>query len=127
LGTLAAPNRPTVIVALNGNAVEFDFINWRVVSYYMDQSPLTVLMDDQPKDGDDRIRLVRGRDVRFLPQETIVLPKAARVLWIMQPDGRFHRALQRVIPVNRGRYILYSDLTPDVGSFEIEGFRFTQQ
>ncbi len=124
LSHLRAPDRPTVVIALDGTEREFDFINWRVVSYYLREQPLWVLMDNQPRDSAGRIRLVRNKDVRDTEQSTITLPHSARVLWIMLPGGRFHRALERFIPVHSGRYILYSDIPGGTGPFEIEGFRF---
>lgn len=124
LGRFNAPDRPSVIIALNGNEAEFDFINWRVVSYYMDQQPLWVLMDDLPPGQVGRIRSVCGNDVQVTQRTTITLPRSGRVLWVMQQNGRFHRALEHFIPLHRGRYVLYSDIPADAGPFEIEGFRF---
>jgi hypothetical protein len=62
--------------------------------------------------------------MRPMQQSTIALPRSGRILWIMQKEGRFHRALEKFIPVHRGRYILYSDISPDTPPFEIEGFQF---
>ena len=120
-------DRPNVVVALNGNDTEFDFVNWRVLSYYMDHQPLWVLSDHLPPGQFGRIRLVRGKDGQLSQGATITLPRSGRVLWVMQQNGRFHRSLERVIPVSRGRHILYSDIPPDAGSFEIEGFQFVPE
>jgi hypothetical protein len=117
------PGHPTMIVALNGNENEFEFINWRVVSYYM-SDPLWVLMDNTRTNDPGRIRLVQGKDIAVSSSSTIALPHSGRVLWIMKPGGRFHRALEKYIPVRSGRYILYSDIPSGMASFEIEGFRF---
>lgn len=122
-----APDRPITIVALNGNDTDFDYINWRVVSYYMEREPLWVLMDNFPPGQDQRIRLVRGKDVQVTDQSSIALPRSGRVLWILPQGGRFHRAIERFIPVERGRYILYSDVPAGALPFEIEGFHFTPE
>jgi hypothetical protein len=124
LWRLRAPDRPTVIVALNGNEQEFDFVNWRVVSYYMKDRPLSVLMDNIEPGESGRLRLVRGMDVDTLPGATVLLPSGGRVLWVLQPGGRFHRALEKILPVRRGRYILYSEIPAGLPDFEIEGFKF---
>jgi hypothetical protein len=42
----------------------------------------------------------------------------------MQPNGEFSRALERVLPVRRGRYISYSDIDDKLETFELDGFRF---
>ena len=123
LSKFSASNRPNVIVALNGNEEEFDFVNWRVVSYYADR-PLVVLMDNLRPGQAGRIRSVRGNDVKVTGQSAITLPRSGRVLWILRGGGRFHRALERYIPVNQGRYIVYSDIPPDARPFTIEGFEF---
>src|SRR5262249_20936279 len=69
-------------------------------------------------------RRLKGKDVKSMPGSMISLPRSARVLWILLPEGRFHRALEHVIPIKRWRYILYSDVPPDAIPFEVEGFRF---
>jgi hypothetical protein len=119
-----APDRPTTTVALNGNGSEFDFIDWRVVSYYLSDRPLWVLMDNLEADQPGRLRVVEGKDFQTQPHVTIPLPRGGRVLWIMQPEGRFHRALAKILPVKRGKHILYSDVPSDLAPFEIEGFHF---
>ncbi|HEX4998757.1 MAG TPA: hypothetical protein VFY29_11050 [Terriglobia bacterium] len=125
LWRFAAAERPTVVVALNGTDKEFDFINWRVISYYVTERPIWTLMDNVPAgEPNGRLRMVRRMDVRELPGSTVTLPWNARVLWVMLPGGRFHRALEQHLPVRRGRYILYSDIPPGAAGFDIEGFQF---
>ncbi|MBI4473000.1 MAG: DUF2723 domain-containing protein [Acidobacteria bacterium] len=127
LGQFVAPNRTNTIVALNGNDTEFDFINWREAGYYMNRQPIWVLMDNLQSGQSGRIRLVRGKDVQVTQRSSVPLPRSGRILWIAQQDGRFHRALERVIRVHRGRYILYSDIPAGQAPFEIEGFRFAPE
>jgi hypothetical protein len=115
--------RPNLTIILNGNDKEFDFVNWRVVSYYLSDRPLWVLLDNLPPGATGRVRLVRGNDIRFQTQQSIRIPQSARVLWVMLPGGRFHRALEKVMPVYSGRYILYTD-PPYTAPFRIEGFEF---
>jgi hypothetical protein len=125
LRQLRAPDRPNVVVVLNGTEKEFDFVNWRVVSYYLND-PLWVLMDNFPPGAAGRVRLVRGKDVRVRDQQSIGIPQNARILWVMLPDGRFHRALQALMPVHRGRYVLYTD-PPYSAPLRIEGFEFVPE
>lgn len=124
LSRFRAPSRPNVIIALNGNDREFDFINWRVISYYMSEEPLWVLMDNLPEGVYGRIRLVRGTKVEVTGQTSIALPRSSRILWVTQLGGRAQRRLEEVMPVHRGGYILYSDVPPNAEQFEIEGIRF---
>jgi hypothetical protein len=120
-------DRPTIIVALNGNGQEFDFISWRVVSYYMGDQRLRVLMDNTTTNDVGRVRFVQGMNMDVAPAASVTLPRSGRILWIMQPGGRFHQALQKVMSVQRGRYILYSDIPEDIAPFEIEGFKFAAE
>ena len=117
-------DRPAVVIALNGTDTEFEFVNWRVVSYYMDQQPLWILSDNLPAGQFGRVRRAIGRNVQLQPGSTISLPRGGRVLWIMMPDGSFNRALKRVLPLHRGRYISYSDIRDGLEAFEIDGIRF---
>jgi hypothetical protein len=123
LSRFAVPDRPNVIIMLNGNDAEFDFVNWRVVSYYLNDRPLWVLLDNLRPESAGRIRQVRGKDIRVVNQQSIPIPRSARVLWVALPEGRFHRALEKVMPVHRGRYILYTD-PPPTARFQIESFEF---
>ncbi len=127
LWQFSVSDRPNVIIALNGNDLEWDFINWRTVTYYMHERPLSVLLDNLPAGQAGRIRRVLGGNMEVAPGSTIRLPRSGRVLWIVLQNGRFHHALERAIPVQRGRYILYSDIPPDAAPFEIEGFRFVPE
>jgi hypothetical protein len=127
LSRFRAPSRPNVIIALNGNDTEFDFINWRVISYYRPEEPFWVLMDSLPEGVYGRVRLVRGSKVEVTGQTSITLPPSSRILWVMQKDGRVHRSLEKVLPVRRGRYIFYSDVPPNAAPFEIEGIRFVPE
>jgi hypothetical protein len=124
LSRFRAPSRPNVVIALDGNDKEFDFINWRVIGYYLPEEPLWVLIDRLPEGVYGRIRLVRGRKVQVTGQTSITLPRLSRILWVTQLNGRVHRSLEKIMPVQRGRYILYSDLPANAAPFEIEGFRF---
>jgi hypothetical protein len=123
LSRLSVTDRPNLVVVLNGNDQEFDFVNWRVVSYYLNDRPLWVLLDNLAPGVTGRVRHVRGKDIRFLTEQSIPIPRSARILWVMLPEGRFHRALEKVMPVHRGRYILYTD-PPYTTPFQIEGFEF---
>jgi hypothetical protein len=123
LQQFSVPDRPNLIIMLNGNEREFDFVNWRVVSYYLSGRPLWVLLDNLRPGAAGRVRLVRGKDMQFIKHDSIRIPRSARVLWVMLPGGEFHAALEKVKHVSRGRYVLYTD-PPYEGSFRIQGFEF---
>jgi hypothetical protein len=122
LSRFNAPDRPNVTIVLNGNDTEFDFVNWRVVSYYLSDRSLDVLLDNLPPATPGRVRRVRGTEIKFMPNESIHIPRSARILWVMLPEGRFQRALEKIMPVHRGRYVIYTD--PPYQRFQIEGFEF---
>jgi hypothetical protein len=126
LSRLSAPDRPTMTVILHGTDIEFDFVSWRVVSYYLKDRPFWVLMDNLPPEAPGRVRLVQGMDVQTLHESSIRIPESGRVLWVMLPNGRFHRALEKIMPVHAGRYIFYTD-GPYTRAFNIEGFDFISE
>jgi hypothetical protein len=123
LQRFSVPDRPNLIIMLNGNEKEFDFVNWRVASYYLADRPLFVLLDNLPPGSPGRIRLVQGKDMQSIKENSVRIPRSARVLWVMLPGGRFHQALEGVKDVHRGRYVLYTD-PPHDAAFRIEGFEF---
>ncbi len=120
---LSAPDRPNIIVILNGNDTEFDFLNWRVASYYLNDRPFWVLLDNLRPGDAGRVRRVRGKDIEFVNEGLIRIPPQARVLWVALPGGRFQQALKKLTQVRGGRYVLYTD-PPYNAPFQIEGFEF---
>jgi hypothetical protein len=127
LRQFSATERPTVIIALNGTETEFDFMNWRVANYYMDE-PVIVLMDNLPAGSAGRVRWTRGKEIQFQREgSAIPIPASARILWILFRNGKFQREIERVLPVQAGRYIAYSDLPDSQSPFEIDGFAFVPE
>jgi 4-amino-4-deoxy-L-arabinose transferase-like glycosyltransferase len=124
LRKFSVTDRPAVIVALNGTETEFDFMNWRVASYYMDE-PMVVLMDNLPPGAPGRVRWTQGKETRFQHEgDAIQIPASARIVWILFRDGKFQREVEKVLPLQSGRYVAYSDLPDSQSPFEVAGFKF---
>lgn len=121
-------DRPSVIVSAEGDDNEYNFLNWRVASYYLSTRDIWVLIDHgRSEPGSQWTRLVRGRRMverRGDDALRIPVPAGGRIIWLMERDTPFVRELSRIFRVEQGRYVLYTDLRPDAGRFQVRGFEF---
>lgn len=121
-------DRPNVIVSAVGGEDEFNFLNWRIASYYLSERDIWVLIDDETPDiTGSWTRLVRGRQTVERRGEDglrIPVPAGGRILWLMEQDTPFVRELSQIFQVQRGRYVFFIDLKPQAGPFRIGSFKF---
>ncbi|MBI2149492.1 MAG: hypothetical protein HYU27_02655 [Acidobacteria bacterium] len=117
-----------MIISAAGGEEEYNFLNWRVASYYLPTRDIWVLGDDRSSAPVSQwTRLVRGRRMVDRTGDDalqIPVPAGGRIIWLMERDTPFVRELSRLFPVGRGRYVLYTDLRPEIGRFTVRGFEF---
>lgn len=96
------------------------FSEWRKVAYYFPEVPVYVL---QP---DGVVRVWRGPrdDTQFQRGETVRIPAASRVIWMVNARLPEFAELNQQFPVNPPRLLYYSDLS-ETGSAHIGPFQFT--
>jgi hypothetical protein len=124
LQQFAPADRPFVIVSSDAGVRDW-FMNWRIARYYLPSVDIWVTADLQTPHRVEHVR----RDATITPTEgsnlNIPVPKAGRIIWLLERDGPFHRALkQAVSPLPGGAYLSYTDIAPDALPFRVMDFEF---
>jgi hypothetical protein len=124
LGPVVRADRPVVIVAMERGDENGRSVAWRIASYYERNQDIWVLNDSPAAE----VRRIRGRLVMDLRKESplvIPVPRGGRIIWLMDPGGEFMKAAQSQVPVQLARkYVTFTDLREDAGSFTIGPFVF---
>jgi len=120
--------RPSIIVSVEGGDQEFNFLNWRIASYYLPAREIWVLIDHpEPMSQERWTRVVRGpRVVEKHGNDglRIPVPAGGRIIWLMERDTPFMRQLSKVLPLKQGRYVSYTDVRSDMQHFNFRNFEF---
>jgi hypothetical protein len=124
IGGLAGTDKPTVIIAMEGGEQNPRSVAWRVASYYERHLDIWAL-NLSPSPEALRIRGPSGLDLLKETPLVIPVPKGARIIWLIDPGSEFMTAAKSLIPVNLSRkYVSFTDLPADAGSFTIGPFVF---
>src|SRR6266516_3225211 len=113
-------DRPSVIITTDGYVNQW-FMNWRIGRYYLPKEDFWILYDGE-KRRVEHIRhnvLIEMRD--SIPLRVPIF-REGRILWLIEPDSAFHKQLANVQKLRGGKFVFYSDVTPDSPSFGIGEF-----
>jgi hypothetical protein len=114
-------DRMSVIVTTDKYVTNW-FMNWRIGRYYLPTRDFWVLSKNRMTMRVDHIR----RDLRLESKETLPLRvplfSEGRILWLVEPGGAIYRQLAATQKLNGGKYVFYTDLTPDSQPFMISEF-----
>ena len=113
-------DRPSVIITTDGYVNQW-FMNWRIGRYYLPKQDFWVLYEGEKR----RVEHIR-HDVLIEMRNSIPLRvpifREGRVLWLVEPGSAFYRQLATVQKLRGGKYVFYSDITPDSPAFGIGEF-----
>ena len=113
-------DRPSVIITTDGYVNQW-FMNWRIGRYYLPKQDFWVLYEGEKR----RVEHIR-HDVLIEMRNSIPLRvpifREGRVLWLVEPGSAFYRQLAAVQKLSGGKYVFYSDITPDSPAFGIGEF-----
>jgi hypothetical protein len=117
-------DRPLVIVS--SDAVVRDwFLNWRIARYYLPKQDIWVMVDLQRPHWIQRIRRDVGYETKSSDKLAIPIPQHARIIWLLEREGPFHRALKQTLPtLAGGSYLSYTDIEPGSPPFRVMDFEF---
>jgi hypothetical protein len=117
-------DRPMVIVTSDDKTVNW-FMNWRIARYYAPEVDMWVLHDLLSSPRVQHIRRDRVLETRDGPVPQVPIPRGGRVLWLLEPDGPFQRALKAAHPtLMGGAHISYFDVAREAESFRVMNFEF---
>ena len=115
-------DRPVVIVSSDVGRVNW-FMNWRIARYYAPSQDFWILSDiDVPH----RVSYARRNELRQnIEGLSVPVPQGGRIIWLLERDGAFHRALQQAQPeLSGGAYLSYTDVPSDGQPFRVMDFEF---
>jgi hypothetical protein len=114
------PDRPSLIITTDAYVNQW-FMNWRIGRYYLPKQDFWVLYDGEKR----RVEHLR-RDVLIEMRNSnplrVPIFREGRILWLIEPGSAFHMQLANVQKLRGGKYVFYSDITPDSPSFGIGEF-----
>jgi hypothetical protein len=81
-----------------------------------------VLYQDIPRKRFERIRRDIRLDVRSVAPYRIPIFREGRILWLIEPQSDIHRQIAATQQLKGGRYVFYSDITPESSAFMVDEF-----
>jgi 4-amino-4-deoxy-L-arabinose transferase-like glycosyltransferase len=114
-------DKPSIIISTNRYKDQW-FMNWLIGRYYLPARELWILFTDtSPK----RVEHVR-RDVLLFKRETpplrVPIFREGRILWLIEPHSEIHEQIAATQNLSGGRYVFYSEITPESPSFTVDDF-----
>jgi hypothetical protein len=117
------PDRPSIIVTTDTVEKEW-FMNWRIGRYYLPKRDLWILAPGQANKQIAHVRRDKLLEYRASNAITIPVFRQGRILWVLEPNSPFAQALAGKTLLNRGRYVFYTDITPDSPPLVVDGYTF---
>src|SRR5262249_49043778 len=103
----AGPN--TIVVCEDVVPTNDWFIVWPIARYYLPAQNIWVI-SSQAESGTARmVRRSEMSDVISGASLRLRVPKPSRILWLMERGGRLHQALEKVVSLQGGPHVFYTD------------------
>ena len=115
-------DRPAIIISTDGY-VDRWFVNWRIGRYYLPKQDFWILYNETVPRRVERIRRDQVLEARGTAPLEIPIFREGRILWLLEPGSVFHQQVGTVQKLSGGKYVFYSDITPDSRSFMIDGVK----
>ncbi len=115
----APKDRPSLIITTDAYVDQW-FMNWRIGRYYLPEQDFWILQNNTKPNRVDRVRRDLVLESRETPLE-IPIFREGRILWLIEPGSAFHKHIAAVQNLMGGKYVFYSDITPDSPPFTIDG------
>ena len=114
-------DRPFVIITTDRHKEQW-FMNWLIGRYYLPNDEMWVLYHDIPRKRFERIRRDARLEMRNVAPYRIPIFREGRILWLIEPHSDIHRQIASTQQLNGGRYVFYSDITPESPAFMVDQF-----
>ena len=112
-------DRPSLIITTDAYVDQW-FMNWRIGRYYLPQKDFWILQNNTKPNRVERVRRDLVMEARETPLE-IPIFREGRILWLIEPGSALHKHIAAVQNLMGGKYVFYSDITPDSPPFTIDG------
>jgi hypothetical protein len=117
-------DRPIVIVTSDAGVKDW-FMNWRIARYYLPKADFWVMAELQDPNWVEHVRrdAISGKSSGL--NLKIPIPLHGRIIWLLERDGPFHRALKQTLPaLPGGAYLSYTDVESGTLPFRVMNFEF---
>jgi hypothetical protein len=114
-------DRPSVIITTDMHSLQW-FMNWRIGRYYLPNDDIWILYNNIPKTRIEHVRRDILIEMRNSIPFRIPVFREGRILWLVEPQSAILREISTKQKLNGGRYVFYSDITPDSPSFTLGEF-----
>src|SRR5262249_50529567 len=119
------PGDRRVVIVSSDAGVRDWFMNWRIARYYLPDRDIWVIADLQNPNSIEHVRRDRMLEKKVENRLEIPIPAGARIIWLLEREGPFHRALKKVVsPLPGGTYLSYTDIRPEMLPFRVMDFNF---
>jgi hypothetical protein len=113
-------DRPSIIVTTNRFADRW-FMNWRIGRYYLPNRDFWVLYDTPEKKHVGHVRRNKVLESIANPLR-IPISGDVRILWLLEPNGRYAAELAKSTSLHGGEQVKYTDIMPDSAPILLDGF-----
>jgi hypothetical protein len=117
-------DRPSIIITTDSYSDEF-FMNWRIGRYYLPKQDFWILANDEKKKRIEHILRDRVLEARDTAPLKIPVFREGRILWLIEPNSGIYKQIAAAQSLKGGRYVFYSDITPDSPPFAFDEFEVT--
>lgn len=131
LRELTPVDRPSILITSDMHTQQW-ILNWRIVRYYEPERVIWSVSDNWSDGSSQHAKLSALKVRRFdslqsLSGESVSIPVPAggRILFLLDPKGRFETELRKAANPVHGQYISYVDLPPGATSIRVGGFELT--
>jgi hypothetical protein len=114
-------DRPSIIISTDGYESQW-FMNWRIGRYYLPAREMWILYNHAPRKRWEHVQRDVLIGMRNSPPLRIPTFREGRILWLIEPQSTIYRQIAAVQKLEGGKYVFYSDVTPDSPPFTVDEF-----
>ena len=118
------PSDRPMIVVTNDVHSQLWFMNWRIARYYAPNLDMWVTAGQRSPKQVLHIKRDKTLETRVGEVIQIPVPRGGRVIWLIERETPFHKALAKLPNVQSGVLLFYSDVAADAAPFRILDFEF---
>jgi len=126
IGALQTPDRKTVVVAQHEGRDWY--LHWEIARYYLPDTDIHVAQDHVSPAKTMTVRgSATGHERAGSPVE-ILVPRHARIFWLVELGGPLHQALSMAGVIHGGGpRVFYTNIDEDTMPFQVSNFRIVPQ
>lgn len=114
-------DEPSIIISTDSYVTQW-FLNWRIGRYYLPARDFWILYNGLKNKRVEHIRRDVLLDLRETAPLRVPVFRKGRILWLIEPHSPIHNQLAGVQQLHGGKFVFYSDITPESAPFIVDDF-----